>query len=168
MRKCSAVAVVLFCAGCASGPPEWVASPAAEGGLAATDCVRDSGKLSLDRQIALAKARAGIARQFEQRVNAMDKAYARLKEPGAATQPGAATPFAGASKPVAEQMLGGLPPARVEYVEIEDVRNLCAMVTLEAGQMRPVFDRLVQASGETPDEPTGELLYREFAGTAAP
>ena len=169
MRTWAAAVAVVLCAGCASGPPDWVAEPAVDGGFAATDCVRDTGKLSLDRQVALAKARAGVARQFDQRVSAMDRAYARMKAPeGAEAQPGAATPFAIASKVVAEQMLGGLPPARVEYVEVDDVRSLCAMVTLESGQMRPVFDRLVQASGETPDEATREVLYREFTGTAEP
>ena len=163
-----ALAVAVLAAGCASGPPEWVVSPEAEGGFAATDCVRDSGKLSLDRQVALAKARAGIAKQFDQRVNAMDKAYAGARDPNAATQPGAATPFAIASRSVAEQVLSGLEPSRVEYVEIDDARQLCAMVTVEAEQARQLFDRLVQASGETPDDATREALFGEFSGAAPP
>lgn len=167
-QKKQALAAALLCAGCAGGTPEWVASPAVDDGFAATDCARDSGKLSVDRQVALAKARAGLAKQFDQRVRAMDRAYAALRDPAAATQPGAATPFALASKSVAEQMLGGLPPARVEYVEIDEVRQLCAMVALEAEQTVQVFDRLVSASGETLDEATREKLLREFTGGAPP
>lgn len=162
-----ALAAALLCAGCASGPPDWVASPAVDDGFAATDCVRDSGKLSVDRQVALAKARAGVTRQYEQRVRAMDQAYTAQRDPAAATQPGSATPFAIASKSVAEQMLAGLQPARVEYVEIDDVRQLCAMVVVEPGQAQQVFERLLSASGETPDEATRELLFREFSGATA-
>lgn len=167
VRTTPALAVLLLCAGCASGPPDWVASPAVDNGFAATDCVRDSGKLSMDRQVALAKAREGIAKQYQQRVSAMDKAYARLRDPGAATLPGYATPFEAVAKPVAEQMLGGLPPARVEYVEINEARQLCAMVTVEPEQARAVFDKLVAASGETLDVPTSEALFKEFTGAPA-
>ena len=167
-QKKHALAAVLLCAGCAGGTPEWVASPAADDGFAATDCTRDSGKLSVDRQVALAKARAGIARQFDQRVGAMDRAYAGLRDPAVATQPGAAAPFALVSKSVAEQTLAGLPPARVEYVEIDDVRQLCAMVVLEAEQTRQVFDRLVSASGETLDDASREKLFAAFTGATPP
>lgn len=167
LRRSPSLAVILLCAGCAGGPPGWVASPAIDEGFAATDCVRDSGKLSADRQVALAKARAGIAAQYEQRVAAMDKAYERLRDPGAAGQPGTATPFALSSRSVAEQMLAGLQPARVEYVEIDEVRQLCAMVTVEGEQARQVFDRLVSASGETLDDATREALFKEFSGAAA-
>jgi hypothetical protein len=165
-QKKLTLAAVLLCAGCAGGPPAWVTSPVADGGgFAATDCARDSGKLSVDRQVALAKARAGIAQQFAQRVRAMDRAYAGLRDPATATQPGAATPFALASKSVTEQ-LAGLAPARVEYVEIDEVRQLCAMVAVEAAPARELFDRLVSASGETIDDATREKLFAEFTGGA--
>lgn len=162
MRQTSAArtslwAMALLCAGCAGGPPEWIESPAVEGGLAATDCVRDSGKLSLDRQVAVGKARAGLARQFEQRVAAMDRAYAGAGQ----------TPFGNVAKQVAEQMLAGLDPVRVEYIELDDVRNLCAMVTVEPEQARPLFDKVVQASGETPDDAARARLFDAFSGTGA-
>jgi len=153
-----ALAAVLLCAGCASGPPEWVATPAVEDGFAATDCVRDSGKLALDRDIALAKARAGIARLYEQRVVAMDRAWAGLRGGGA--------PFAPVARGVAEQELTGLPPARVEYVDIEGARQLCAMVAVEGERAQQVFERLVTASGETLDEDTREALLKAFLGAA--
>lgn len=150
--------VALLAAGCASGPPEWVVSPQSDEGFAATDCVRDSGKLALDRDIALAKARAGIARLYEQRVGATDRAWAGLRGGGA--------PFAPVAKSVAEQTLTGLPPARVEYVDIEGARQLCAMVVVEGERAQQVFDRLVSASGEVVDEDTREALLKAFLGAA--
>ena len=72
--------IVASLAGCASQPPDWIMRPTAEGGFAATECVKDSGNLSLDRQVAVAKARAEVAKQVELRVAAMDKTYTRLTE----------------------------------------------------------------------------------------
>jgi hypothetical protein len=158
-----------LCAGCAGGPPAWVERPAVDGGLAATECVRDSGKLSLDRQVALSKARAGVTAQLERRARALDTAWAGLKPAGAGGGlPTAAAPFSLAARSVAEQMLAGLEPERVEYVEFEDVRHLCAMVTVPAGQMRPLFDRLLQASATAPGAEAAEALYAAFIAVAAP
>jgi hypothetical protein len=156
------LAAALLLAGCAGGPPEWVTAPEVDDGFAATDCVRDSGKLALDRDVALAKARAGIARQYERRVAAMDRAWTGLR--GA----GAAAPFGPVAKSVAEQMLTGLPPARVEYIEVQDARQLCAMVAVEGERAQQVFERLLTAAGEPVDEPAREALQQAFLGAATP
>lgn len=166
---------VLFAAaiaGCASQPPDWIMRPTVEGGIAATECVKDSGNLSLDRQIVVAKARAEIAKQIELRVAAMDKTYTRLAEEasegvqGEAATSGSSktlsTAFESVSKQVAEQTLGGLTPTRVEYVELNDARNLCAMVAVDRSQARQVYDTIVQASGRQLAPATSEALYREF------
>lgn len=156
MRTPAALACAGLLAACASGPPEWIASPTVDGGFAATECVRDSGKLALDRQVAVGRARAGLARQFDQRVAAVDKAYAGGE---------GRTPFGDAAKSVAEQSLTGLEPVRVEYIELDERRNLCAMVTVEAEQARALFDKLVQAAGESPDDATKDRLFEVFSGT---
>lgn len=166
------VIVVGLAAGCASQPPEWIMKPTVEGGFAATECVRDSGNLSLDRQIAVAKARAEVAKQFELRVAAMDKTYTRLTEetnaPPGAEQPAQAralqTAFESVSKQVAEQTLAGLAPSRVEYVELEDVRNLCAQVSVDRSQAREAYDRVLKAAGGPVSPEVNEALYREYAG----
>lgn len=161
-------------AGCASQPPQWVVNPRVEGGFAATDCVPDSGNLSLDRQVAVARARAEIAKQVELRVAAMDKTYTRLSEQQASTGGEAApakrdveTAFESVSKQVAEQTLGGLSPARVEYVELNNRRQLCAMIAIEKPATRAVFEQAVQSAGVTADTPVQEALYRQFSAPAA-
>src|SRR5689334_13983069 len=113
----------LLAAGCGGGPPDWVVAPETEGGFAATECVADSGRPSQDRQVAVGKARAGIATQFGKRVAAMDKAWAPAGATGAAR-----TPFGNVAQQVAEAVLAGLAPTRVEYVDMDDARSLCAMV----------------------------------------
>lgn len=157
MRLAAALIGAGLLAGCAGGPPEWISSPAIAGGLASTECVKDSGKLSLDRQVAVAKARDALARQFTQRAAAVDRAWA-------ARGGGGQGAFTDAARQVAQQSLAQLAPARVEYVEIDDARNLCAMVTVEPEAMKPLFDKLVLASGESPDAAAREALFAEFSG----
>ena len=168
--------IVASLVGCASQPPDWIMRPTAEGGFAATECVKDSGNLSLDRQIVVAKARAEIAKQVELRVAAMDKTYTRMTEENSAGAQGEAasssqsrsvnTAFESVSKQVAEQTLSGLAPARVEYVELNDARNLCAMITVDRSQTRQVYDQIVQASGEKLAPAASEALYKDFSGAS--
>lgn len=148
--------------------------PTMPGGFAATECVRDSGNLSLDRQIVVAKARAEVAKQFELRVAAMDKTYARMTEettapPPKSDKPGQTrsvqTAFESVSKQIAEQTLSGLTPTRVEYVDLQEQRQLCAMVAVDKSAARQVYDQVVQASGNKVDEATNEALYKEFSGS---
>ena len=167
------VLIAVGLAGCASQPPDWIMKPTAEGGFAATECVKDSGNLSLDRQIAVAKARAEIAKQVELRVAAMDKTYTRLAEEANSGMQGEAatasqskslsTAFESVSKQIAEQTMAGLTPSRVEYVELNDARNLCAMITVDRSQTRQVYEQIVQASGEKLAPTASEALYKDFS-----
>jgi hypothetical protein len=173
MRIATLVFLIAGVTACASQPPDWIMRPAVEGGWAATECVRDSGNLSLDRQIAVAKARAEIAKQVELRVAAMDKTYTRLsEEANQGGSSGAATAsqskafqsaFESVSKQIAEQTLGGLAPTRVEYVELNDARNLCAMIAVDRSAVRSVYDQVVSASGQTLAPAASEALYRDFS-----
>lgn len=169
------LAVCLMLGACASQPPEWIMKPTTPGGFAATECVKDSGNLSLDRQIAVAKARAEVAKQFELRVAAMDKTYTRLtEETTAPPKPGEKagekrnlqTAFESVSKQVAEQTLSGLTPTRVEYVDLQDQRQLCAQVAVDKSAAKQAYDQLITASGNKVDPATNEALYKQFSGEA--
>lgn len=152
---------------CASAPPEWIAAPAVAQGFAATACVADSGNLSRDRQATVSQARAELARQIGARAEAMDRVYAALAAgdpPAADAEFAPPQAFAGAAPPVVEEVLAGLPPARVEYVEVEDVEQVCALMALEAAPARAVFERIVEASGRPVDDAARAALYRAFAG----
>jgi hypothetical protein len=121
--------------------------------------------------VAVAKARAEIAKQVELRVAAMDKTYTRLTEetnaPAGAEKPaqsrGLQTAFESVSKQIAEQTMAGLTPSRVEYVELNDERNLCAMITVDKSQTRQVYDQIVQASGQNLAPAASEALYKDFS-----
>jgi hypothetical protein len=173
MRIAALALLIAGVAACASQPPEWIMRPTVEGGWAATECVKDSGNLSLDRQIAVAKARAEIAKQVELRVAAMDKTYTRLAEeanrnvqnaqPATGESRAFQSAFESVSKQIAEQTLGGLTPSRVEYVELNDARNLCAMIAVDRSAARSVYDQVVSASGQSLAPAASEALYRDFS-----
>lgn len=168
-HKWATLAAGLVLTACSSQPPEWVINPKMEGGFAATECITDSGNLSLDRQIVVSKSRAEIAKQVELRVAAMDKTYTRLTEEessvGEVKTPKARalqTAFESVSKQIAEQTLSGLAPERVEYIEWNDRRQLCAMITLPKPKSREIFDRVMQAAQVPADAATQQALYQEF------
>lgn len=177
--KTAALAVVTAAglAACASQPPDWIMCPTVEGGWAATECVKDSGNLSLDRQIAVAKARAEVAKQVELRVAAMDKTYTRLAEeanqnvqnaqPSTGESRAFQSAFESVSKQIAEQTLGGLAPTRVEYVQLNDARNLCAMIAVDRSAVCSVYDQVVKASGRELAPAASEAMYQSFAAPPA-
>ncbi len=174
VKETAVLAVVVALAACSSQPPEWVINPKLEGGFAATECIADSGNMSLDRQIVVAKSRAEIAKQVELRVAAMDKTYTRLTEEessaGEVKTPKAhalQTAFESVSKQIAEQTLSGLAPERVEYIEYNDRRQLCALITLAKPKGREIFDRVMQAADIPANAPVQEALYKEFTEPAA-
>lgn len=156
-------ALAVLLSACASAPPDWITAPAVARGFAAAACVADSGNLSRDRQATVSQARAALSRQIGARAEAMDRAYAALATDAAAAPPGT---FAGAAPPVVEEALAGLQPTRVEYVERDDAKEVCALMALEEAPARAVFERIIEASGRSPGAEARAALYRAF--TAAP
>lgn len=174
LRRFGALALALMLAACASGPPDWIAQPAEEGLFAATACVPDSGNLSVDRQVTVAKARDEVAAQLVRRIARLDAAFERLAaaSPAAAQEEGGAAPepptrevaFADVARRVVEAALVDLAPSRVEYVEVGDARQVCALMAVDDEQAPGLFDALAQAAGLRADEALKEALYAELTG----
>ena len=147
------------------GPPSWVMAPFSERGFAATDCIKSSGNLSMERQMTTARARADIAKQIEVRVAAMDKTYARLAEENGAQS--STSTFESVSKQLAEQTLSSSQVVRAEFVKIKEVENFCAMVEVGAEKAKQLHTTIVQAAvqnGAQANLASNEVLYREFVG----
>ena len=58
--------------------PTWVVDPRIEGGLAATECTRATGELSLDKTEAVALARANLAKQVRVKIKAILLVWASI------------------------------------------------------------------------------------------
>lgn len=171
----TAVSVALV-SGCATNPtgkagdtaaslPDWVMNPTVENGIAVTDCVRDSGNFSLDRAQATANARAGLAKEIEVRVQAMDETYMRSTSTG--EQATAGSTFESVSRQVANQHIVGSRPVKVDYVNINDRRNLCVMVALTPAATKDLFDTIIKQSQRSLNPTSEEVLYEEFRAAKA-
>lgn len=140
-------------------PPAWVLLPETNGGFAAAACVPDSGNIGMDRQWALAKARADIAQQIGVRVKAIDQTYSRISS----GTPGGES-FESVSEQIAEQTLAGSNASRAEFLEFGGKRQFCILASLAQAQGQELFRSIVSASGRKLDSATDETLYREFVG----
>jgi len=161
-------------AGCASSGgdkkaqsqlPSWVMNPVIEGGVAATECVKATGSMSLDKSEAIANARATLVKQINVKVEAMDKTYQRKVKSQGGTTTGST--FESVSKQVAQQHLKGSRATKVQYVDINGERNLCAMVTLDPNTTKDIFDAIVKESSQKVSPQDEEQLYEEFKAKKA-
>lgn len=158
-----AAAGLLFSTSCASGskqPPDWVINPDGAGGVAATECVPELGNFSLEREAAVAKARAAIARQLELRVAAMTKVYERSSRVNDEVE--IETAFENVSKQVAEQTMRGLKAERTEYLKIRGKQQFCALVRLPPEGRDDHFNRVIDQSGTPVNDEQRRDMYAEF------
>ena len=158
-----ASAGLLFGVSCASGakqPPEWVINPDDAGGVAATECVPELGNFSLEREAAMAKARAAIARQLELRVAAKTKVYERSSRVNDEVE--IETAFENVSKQVAEQTMRGLKAERTEYLKIRGKKQFCALVRLPPEGRDQHFDRVIDEAGTPVNDEQRRDMYAEF------
>ncbi|HFD38431.1 MAG TPA: hypothetical protein ENJ31_01075 [Anaerolineae bacterium] len=140
--------------------PDWVMNPVIEDGLAATDCVKWSGNMSIDRKQAIANARAGLAQQIDIKVKAMDKTYARKVDAQGGTNIGGV--FESVSKQVTQQQLSGSRPTKVKPVTINGESHICAMVTFAPAATEELFKNIVKSSGVKLSPQDEDVLYEEF------
>ncbi len=163
-----ALASALMLTGCMGGNvkedtaslPDWVMNPTIEGGIAATECVLTTGDFSLDKAEVVALGRAALAKQLEVRVKAMDETYSRKVKSEAGTVTGRT--FESVSRQVADTKLQGSRAIKVDYVMIEDKKNICAMVGLDPKLTKELFDALLAQADAKLDSQSKEVMYEEF------
>ncbi|SOB77112.1 hypothetical protein SAMN04488490_2876 [Marinobacter sp. LV10R510-11A] len=152
-----------------SGLPAWVMTPASvagEGALAATECVPDNANMSILKAKSVALARAALAQQIGVNVQAMDKTYQTLTENG--DEAGSGSTFESVSKQVADQMLNGAIPQRMDYLEGPGDKMLfCSMVVLAPEKNRKIFEQIIDKSNRQLNPNNEALLYQEYRAKRA-
>ena len=148
--------VLPFFVGCANGPaetsktasgvPSWVMNPMPSDpeGIADVSCVSDSGNLTVDRQAAVANARTALAQQVNMKVQAMAETYVNRTDAQGGTATG--SQFEQVGRQISQQTLSGSRANKVDFVDINGKRQLCAVVELSLKQ-KELFDKIVKASG---------------------
>jgi hypothetical protein len=168
--------VLPFFVGCANGPaetsktasgvPSWVMNPMPSDpeGIADVSCVSDSGNLTVDRQAAVANARTALAQQVNMKVQAMAETYVNRTDAQGGTATG--SQFEQVGRQISQQTLSGSRANKVDFVDINGKRQLCAVVELSLKQ-KDLFDKIVKASGAKLQPDQEVALFEQFkAGQA--
>ena len=145
--------------------PSWILNPQVEDGIAVSECVLWSGNMSIDKQQAIANARASLAQRIETRVNGMDKTYRDKIEVASAAESGST--FSSVSKQITQQTLIGTSSLKTDIVKIEDKNNLCVLVGVGQESTKAIFENLVNASERPMNSGQKDLLYQEFKAQRA-
>ncbi len=145
--------------------PEWVLNPVVEGGLAAAECVKFSGNISVDQKMVIANARASLAQQIDSKVKAMDKTYAHRTDSQDASDTGST--FESVSKQIANQSLAGSRAKKFAMTQINGVDHYCGLVTLTEQDTKLLFNNIVAQSKANISAQDEAFLYEEFRAQKA-
>ncbi len=152
-------------AGLKSDLPNWVLNPKIEGGIAAAECSKWTGDISMDKAEATALARATLAKQIDTKVQAMDKTYKRKVSTEEGTSMGST--FESVSKQVAKQHLKGAHVQKVKKVKIDGKKQLCVLCVLDPQATEKLFKDIVKQSSADLDPQDERVLYEEFKAEKA-
>ena len=167
----SIAAMSLFITGCNSTPetnaaelgmniPQWVLSPTSDKGLAAASCVTASNSFSMDKSQAATQARAELASQIETRVSSLQEEYStKISSMG---ETNTESKISITSAQLTDQFLRGSKVVKVDYAQIDNVKNLCTLVTLSEAKSKALFSQLLQQAPIKLSPENETLLYLNF------
>jgi hypothetical protein len=143
-----------------AGIPQWVLNPVVEDGIAATDCVKFSGNLSVDQKMATANGRLALAQQLESRIEGLDKTYSNRTDSNEDLTVGST--FSSVSKQITKKTLVGSRAIKSDIVEIAGKQHFCVLTTLSPSATKELFDSIVKESGRSVNPQAEKFLYQEF------
>jgi len=144
--------------------PGWVLSPSVEDGLADTACVTWSGNMAIDRDEATAISRNRLALQIEVRAANMTKTYASKTQANGGTNVG--TTFESNARQISEATLKGSKAVKTDLFEIDNKKQLCVMVSLEAQQLESIANQIIGQSGARLSNEDKAVLKEQFKAGA--
>ncbi|RZQ52808.1 hypothetical protein C1E23_12170 [Pseudoalteromonas phenolica] len=140
--------------------PDWVLNPIVENGIAAADCIKYSGNISIDQKMAVANARLALAQQIETRIEGLDKTFANRVDANDKTTVGST--FSSVSKQLTKQTLRGSRVVKADIVDIAGKDYFCALTTLSPELTKTLFQDLVKETKLKIDPQDEQFLYQEF------
>ena len=140
--------------------PDWVLNPVVENGIAAADCIKYSGNISIDQKMAVANARLALAQQIETRIEGLDKTFANRVDTNDKTTVGST--FSSVSKQLTKQTLRGSRVVKADIVDITGKDYFCALTTLSPELTKTLFQDLVKETKLKIDPQDEQFLYQEF------
>jgi hypothetical protein len=169
LQHVSLLTTVALLAACASnqekvqgnlGLPGWVLSPSVDDGLAETACVNWTGYMSVDRNEATAIARNRLVQQIELRAATMTKTHTSKTNANGGTNVG--TTFESNARQIAEATLKGSKAVNTDIFDIDNKKQLCVMVTVEARDMDEIANQIIGQSGARLTNDDKAVLREQF------
>ncbi|NVK23562.1 MAG: LPP20 family lipoprotein [Gammaproteobacteria bacterium] len=145
--------------------PSWVLNPSVEDGLAAVDCVKFSGNVSVDAKLASSNARLALSQQIETRVEGLDETFDSRISNDDATR--IQTKFSSHSKQATKQVLSGSKIVRSDVVSISGKDYFCSMASLDPKKAKSLFDDIVVKTKGDIKQPLKEELLQQFQQPSA-
>ncbi|BBN81905.1 hypothetical protein PA25_18900 [Pseudoalteromonas sp. A25] len=140
--------------------PDWVLNPVIEDGIAAADCIKYSGNISVDQKMAVANARLALAQQIEVRIEGLDKTFANRADANDEMTVGST--FSSVSKQLTRQTLNGSRVVKADVVDIAGKDYFCALTTLSPELTKTLFKDLIKEAKPKIDPKDEQFLYQEF------
>jgi transaldolase len=140
--------------------PDWVLNPVVENGIAAADCIKYSGNISIDQKMAVANARLALAQQIETRIEGLDKTFSNRTDANDESNVGAT--FSSVSKQLTKQTLNGSRIVKADVVEIGGKDYFCALTTLSPELTKTLFKDLIKETKPNLNAKDEQFLYQEF------
>ncbi|KGJ99066.1 LPP20 family lipoprotein [Thalassotalea sp. ND16A] len=148
-----------------SNLPEWVLNPTIDNGLAASECVRSSGNMSVDSKLVAANARLALSQQIETRISGLDKTYLNRIDSNEETTTG--SNFSSVSKQLTKQKLNGSRVVKSDIVKISGVEHFCSLITLTPNATKELFAAILETSKRSVNPTDEKFLYQEFKAQRA-
>jgi general stress protein YciG len=142
------------------GLPGWVLSPSIDNGLADTACVNWTGYMHVDRNEATAIARNRLVQQIELRAASMTKTHASKTNANGGANVG--TNFENNARQIAEATLKGSKAVKTDIFDIDNKKQLCVMVTVEAREMDNIANQIIGQSGARLSNDDKAILREQF------
>ena len=140
--------------------PSWVLNPIVEDGISATDCVKFSGNMSVDKKMATANSRLSLAQQIGIRVEGLDKTYLNRVDANDDTTVG--SNFSSVSKQLTQQKLNGSRVVKSDIVRILGKDHFCVLTTLSPTATTELFEAIMKQSQRLINPQDEKFLYQEF------
>lgn len=172
--KASILSITVFSvliSGCNSAPknnasemgmkiPSWVLNPTTESGLIASSCVVASNSFAMDKTEATTQARAELANQLDTRIASLQEQYSeKITNPDETVSK---SKFLSTTTQFTEQALRSSKVIKVDYAQMADQKNLCALVTVTEEGAQSLFKQVMKKAPVKLSPENETLLYLNF------
>ncbi|HDY92395.1 MAG TPA: hypothetical protein ENH67_08500 [Pseudoalteromonas sp.] len=140
--------------------PSWVLNPTTESGLIASSCVVASNSFAMDKTEATTQARAELANQLDTRIASLQEQYSeKITNPDETVSK---SKFLSTTTQFTEQALRTSKVIKVDYAQMADQKNLCALVTVTEEGAQSLFKQVMKKAPVKLSPENETLLYLNF------